>query len=142
MHISGGGSKGKTQDFELNLASIIDCLTVLITFMLATASFLSIGLFEAGVASSTGTSTPAPIEISVTLGVDGSYDYKVSGKTSAHRGHLEVEALKRELTQVQKQFPTVQSVTLAAEDSVSYEKVILAMSEIRNTHPAVLLGGF
>ena len=40
-------SRGGSLDFELNLAPIIDCLVVLITFMLASASFLSISIFDA-----------------------------------------------------------------------------------------------
>ena len=43
------------KDFDLNLAPIIDCMTVLITFMLASASFLSIGILDAGVAAAGAT---------------------------------------------------------------------------------------
>jgi biopolymer transport protein ExbD len=36
----GGGGNG--QEVELNITPIIDCFTVLITFLLASASFLSL----------------------------------------------------------------------------------------------------
>ena len=35
------------QDFELNITSIIDCFTVLIAFILTSASFISIGIIDA-----------------------------------------------------------------------------------------------
>ena len=36
-------------DFELNLASIIDCFTVLITYLLVSASFISLGILDVSV---------------------------------------------------------------------------------------------
>ena len=44
MSANSGSSSG--QEVELNITPIIDCFTVLITFLLASASFLSIGFFE------------------------------------------------------------------------------------------------
>ena len=44
MSANLGNSSG--QDVDLNITPIIDCFTVLITFLLASASFLSIGFFE------------------------------------------------------------------------------------------------
>mgnify|MGYP003351965824 CR=1 FL=1 len=39
------------QDFELNLASIIDCLTVIIAFLLLSSSFVSYGTLDTAVAA-------------------------------------------------------------------------------------------
>jgi biopolymer transport protein ExbD len=47
MSVGGGNS----QDADINLAPIIDCFTVLIAFMLVSASFLSIGVLDAGIAA-------------------------------------------------------------------------------------------
>src|SRR5882672_8122358 len=52
-------SGGSNQEVELNLAPIIDCFTVLITYLLVTASFLSLAALDVGV-SATGTGTPPP----------------------------------------------------------------------------------
>src|ERR1700761_7357159 len=88
MNISeGGGSRGsQSQDFELNLASIIDCFTVLIAFMLASTAFISIGILDAGVAAAGATATdnspPPPINISLELGKDKGVALKVTGKTT------------------------------------------------------------
>src|SRR5580698_2220639 len=56
---AGAGDSG--QDVELNLAPIIDCFTVLITYLLVTASFLSLAALDVGV-SATGTGTPPPAD--------------------------------------------------------------------------------
>ncbi len=46
MSASFGNSNQNSGDFELNLASMIDCFTVLIAFLLASSSFLSIGALD------------------------------------------------------------------------------------------------
>src|SRR4051812_37771812 len=53
---SEGG--GNNQDFDLNIAPIIDCFTVLIAYMLVSASFLTLGVFDVGVAVSGQAATP------------------------------------------------------------------------------------
>ncbi|RYZ61531.1 MAG: hypothetical protein EOP09_19835, partial [Proteobacteria bacterium] len=54
-------------EFDLNLAPIIDCFTVLITFLLVSASFLSVSIFDAGFTpvEQMGDTTPPPITIQV-----------------------------------------------------------------------------
>ena len=47
-------SHDTSQDFDVNITPIIDSFTVLITFMLASASFLSVGIFDAGITDTTG----------------------------------------------------------------------------------------
>src|SRR5690349_6182731 len=48
---------GSNQDVELNLAPIIDCFTVLITYLLITASFINLAAMDVGV-SATGSASP------------------------------------------------------------------------------------
>ncbi|MGZ3709823.1 MAG: biopolymer transporter ExbD, partial [Bdellovibrionota bacterium] len=83
--MSAGVSSGKgSQDFELNIASIIDCFTVLITFLLASASFLSIGIFDAGVAAGAAESKdskPPSVQILVELQPDHRLSVKLTGKS-------------------------------------------------------------
>src|SRR4051812_36631719 len=108
MNVGSGGSD--SQDFELNLASLIDCFTVLITFMLASASFLSIGLLDAGIAAAGATSAaksePPPVNIAIELAKDESFVIKITGKEnrtvpiSAKGGHWDLEGLALGLTEV------------------------------------------
>jgi biopolymer transport protein ExbD len=152
MNISEGGSgRSQSQDFELNLASIIDCMTVLITFLLASTAFISIGIMDAGVAAA-GTaatdSTPPPVNLSLELGRDHGMTVKVSGKqsssqtVSAKDGQWNADDLTQRLAQIHQQWPTVNAITLSAENTVEYNDVIKIMDTTRKTIPVVLLGGF
>ncbi len=155
MASMGTGGSANSQDFELNLASIIDCFTVLITFMLASASFLSIGVLDAGVAAagtSSTSATPPPIQINVELSQNQDITLKVSGKTQRNSKFSvlsadnvqkpDLDGLAKALGELKAQYPDVGAITLTAESSVEYERVIRAMDSMRKTMPIVLLGGF
>jgi biopolymer transport protein ExbD len=150
---TGGGDHG-SQEVELNLAPIIDCFTVLITFMLASASFLSIGIFDAGIAAS-GTTTVAPAQppsVAVTLELkrDHSVEVQITGKLNAKRKIASVAAdgawdftpLQDELKGLQAQYSDLKGVTLQAENGVPYQDVILGLEATKKSIPGVLLGGF
>jgi biopolymer transport protein ExbD len=148
----GGSGKGGTQDFELNLASIIDCMTVLITFLLASASFLSIGILDAGIAAGgkdASPSTPPPITITVELASASMLNIKVAGKLTqtipltAAAGAWNFDGLTEQLAALKAKFPEVTAVTVnAADENVEYKDVVKAMEVARRTLPAVMLGGF
>src|SRR4051812_44898679 len=78
---SSGGRSGRfgrrggshSQDFEVNLTSIIDCFTVLIAFVLVSTSFVSIGLMDAGVSAGGSDATKVvqqPIRLIIRLRAD------------------------------------------------------------------------
>jgi len=145
------GGKHKSQDFELNITSIIDTFTVLITFMLASASFLSIGIFDAGISAGGDAPTatkPPEVNVEISLGQDRAFTVKLTGKvTSSTRvpskaGALDLDGLASQLAGVKARFSDVQAATLLAENTVPYKEVIRAMESTRKTLPYVLLGGF
>jgi biopolymer transport protein ExbD len=149
MNVGEGGGRG--QDIDLNLAPIIDCFTVLITFMLASASFLAIGIFDSGVAAPgapvPGTTPPA-IQVEVQLDTKKNIDIKVSGKTKIDR-HLAAkgeeydrDAMLAEIESLKRQYPDTQMVTLSAADDVEYLHVIKTMEALKKAIPTTLLGGF
>src|SRR3954454_3668611 len=85
MSLPGGGGHGKnqSQDFDLNITSIIDTFTVLITFMLASAAFLSIGILDAGISAggdTTSAAKPPSVNIEISLAKDHSFVVKLTGK--------------------------------------------------------------
>ena len=144
MNISNGGSN--SQDFDVNIAPIIDCFTVLITFLLASASFLSIGIFDAGMAAGGTESTqqtPPTAQISIELTSAQDARIKVENKNgSSQTTDVKFDALTEKLSGLKASYPDVQGVILLAQTEVEYKTVITAMEGIRKTFPAVTLGGF
>ncbi|MBY0470938.1 biopolymer transporter ExbD [bacterium] len=149
---SGSGARGDTsQDFELNIASIIDCFTVLITFMLASASFISIGVLDAGISAGGSTANaakPPSVTLSILLKPDKDIEVKISGKTNltvklpAKNKDWDFDALTAHLAADKAKWSDLAGVTLTAENDVQYKEVVRSMETIRKTFPAVLLGGF
>ena len=136
---------------SLNLASIIDCFTVLIAFMLASASFLSIGILDAGVAAAgaqAASGTPPAVNVTVEIGEAGKLSVKLAGKVSstqtltAMSGKADYEGLGRSLASIHAKYTDVVAVTLTADNAAEYKDVVKAMEEIRKTIHVVLLGGF
>lgn len=138
----GSGGEGG-QDFELNIASIIDCFTVLIAFMLASASFLSIGIMDAGLSG--GGADPRAAEVpdvdfSVKLRKDATFEYDLTGKATDHGKLTAVADLRKKLADARSRFPKLTQVTLIPEDAVEYDQVVQTMAELRKEVPNVLLG--
>ncbi len=143
------GSHG--QDVDLNLAPILDSFIVLITFMLASASFLSIGILDAGVAAPSNApldTAPPPVNISITIKGQDRMMIEVTGKAkqtitlSPSSKGLNFDELKAQLATLKKTWPTVDALTLSADNSIEYRKIVKTMDEARKVIPVVLLGGF
>jgi len=147
--ISAGDGGG--QDFELNLASIIDCLTVIIAFLLMSSSFVSFGSMDTAVAvpqAAASSSQPQDESKSVTLPLklldEEKIDWEVSGG-SAKGGTKEKRTLARaelvkELEGAKTRYPGLQGVVLAAAPRIPYQQLIAAMDDSRKVFPAVILG--
>jgi len=149
---SGGGGRGsESQDFELNIASIIDCFTVLIAFMLVSASFVAIGILDAGVAAAGATaasSKPPSVTVTVDLQPGHKFSVKLSGKANKttvlaeSKGDWDYAAMTEALQGVKKHWPDVSAITLTADGTIEYKDVVKTMEAARKTMPVVLLGGF
>ena len=144
------GPSGGGQDVELNLAPIIDCFTVLIAFMLVSASFLSIGLLDAGIAAagpSTDNATPPPVSIEVIIKNELGFQVKVTGKENrtfsvpAKAKTLDLDSLAAQLKPLQEKWKSVTGATISADADVEYKDVIRTMEITRKSFPAVALGG-
>jgi biopolymer transport protein ExbD len=148
----GGGGRGEeSQEFDLNLAPIIDCFTVLITFMLASAAFLSIGIFDAGVAAAgaaPSSQKPPSINVVIELNRAQQLQIKVSGKANttttlnAKDGAPDFDSLRANLDGLKGKYSDLAAVTLSAETTVQYKDVIKTMEATRKSIPVVMLGGF
>jgi biopolymer transport protein ExbD len=144
----GGASPRRNgrSDVELNLAPIIDCFTVLITFLLASASFLSIGVIEAGAEGAGAAAEPARMRIAVTLHRDGSIGVKTEGSRNIRRvippqsgGSRDLDGLGRALDGLARDEPAVRSATIGADDTVAYAEIVEAIERASRTHPAASL---
>lgn len=154
-HVSSESSgKGGSQDFDLNLAPIIDCLVVLIAFMLASATFLSIGILDAGIAAGGAEAKTATLpSINVELKLEAGYELKlsVSGKVSrkitlspasSTKPEWNEGAITNELADLKAKYPDLAGLTIEAGNNVEYADVIRVMEISRKTVPNVMLGGF
>ncbi|MBC7385559.1 MAG: biopolymer transporter ExbD [Cryobacterium sp.] len=136
----GGGSL----DFDLNLAPIIDCFTVLITFMLASASFISVSIFDAGFTPAEAQGDPAPPPITVTLDLkkDGSIQVVTKGTLESKNTFANPDEAAEALRQLKEKYPGVESMTITADAEVEYDSIVKAMEKTRKYMPGMVLGGF
>jgi biopolymer transport protein ExbD len=140
------------QDFDLNLAPIIDVFTVLITFMLASASFLAIGVFDASVAANSATANAAPppsVRVDVELNTQMEVSLRVAGKMNVQKkiaptgGKYDTQKLVAELQNIRSKFPDTKGIVLSATDDVAYLEVIGLMEQLKKDVPSlsIFLGG-
>ena len=149
---SESGGKGGSQDFDLNLAPIIDCFTVLITFMLVSASFLATGILSAGAEvpghALTSDQQPPSVALEILINEDHSAQVKLTGKSSLEQmilpkdKDLDVVELQSQVRAIKTKWVDLQSITITGQPNAEYEYVIKAMDGVRKIIPAVFLGGF
>ena len=60
----------------------------------------------------------------------------------AKDGAWNMTEMTDKLQALHQQWPTVNAITLTADNSIEYKDVVLTMENIRKTIPVVLLGGF
>jgi biopolymer transport protein ExbD len=150
----GGVSGGGGNEIELNLAPIIDCFTVLITYLLVSAAFISVSAFEVGVAavgqgeSSTKPTGPPPYSFSIRLSNQGALALQLSGgaeklslkETIESTGKdWDLEKLKRVLTDFKKKYPKLEEVNLNAEAGVIYKDLVRIIESIKPVFAKVFL---
>lgn len=145
------GKSRRSTEIDLNIAPIIDCLVVLIAFMLASAAYLSIGILDAGVAATGPTSEEKPPSVNIEVQISRNQNIRVAIKGKTNREidikagqdqQIDLQSFSKEMAQLAQSFPDVKALTLSADDAVEYKDIILTMNEARKHHPAVLLGGF
>jgi biopolymer transport protein ExbD len=143
--------EGSGLDFEINLAPIIDCLTVLITFTLVSASFLSVSLLDAGVAApqaQSDSANPPKVSLVLELMPTGEIEVRSTGQESrtqkipAKDATWDQAALASHLQAFKKRWPDIHQVTVTADKKVEYVNIVRIMESARMSFPAVLLGEF
>lgn len=128
------------QDFELNIASIIDCFVVLIAFVLVSTSFFSIGIVDAEVAAASADAAASPEgnPVTIELKSDRSILLKTRGKVT----RTTAANLAASLAKLVGRDPELKSAVVTADDSVSYRDVMASMEVAKGKITQVNLGGF
>jgi biopolymer transport protein ExbD len=147
------GDDDSGQDFDLNLAPIIDCFTVLITYMLVSAAFISFHMIEVTAVATAESSeeTPPPTELPMALTVELKpgqvFDIHVSGKETAEYtiralGELDWDfpKLASQLEQIKTRWPTIKEVSVKADNGTRYKQIVRVVEKLKKSIPKVLVG--
>ncbi len=138
------------QDFELNIASIIDCFVVLIAFVLISTSFFSIGIIDAEVASGGATESAEQVG-GLVIELKADHTILVRSDASAQEVRItsrdagktwDFDRLTGTLQALKVKMPELHSAILVADNSVAYRDVMASMEVAKGQVPSVNLGGF
>ena len=126
--------------------------------MLASASFLSIGILDAGIAAAGAAPTtagPPSVNVTIELAGDHAMAIKLSGKVTSTQtlkalpgtsgskdGGWDYAALTAALAGAKAKYSDLAAVTLTADNTTEYKDVVKTMENICKTIPLVMLGGF
>lgn len=153
--MSGVSAENSNQDVELNLAPIIDCFTVLITYLLVTASFLTLSSVDVGV-SATGTAPavpdvgPPPMVMTLELKANNEMAIQIRGgnltkqfdlNVASNSGTWNMGDLDAKLQQVQAKWPALNEVSVSADPTVVYKDIVTVIHEIQKIMPKVYISG-
>jgi biopolymer transport protein ExbD len=134
------------QDAPVNIASIIDCFTVLITYILAAASFMSLGALEVGVATNSGAdsalvSTAPIVSLHLHLTQDNQLQVKSVVGEQTDSSTVSFENLLAKVTDFKTQHPTMKAITISAEDSIPYANLVKVVANVRSLNVPVVFAG-
>lgn len=144
---------GSGQDFDLNIAPIIDCFTVLITYLLVSASFLSLCVLEVGVAVSGDMAPPAvqpekppepPLNLLIFMKQIGTFELKVTGGIQNLNWSIPVaneKDLDARLSDLMKRLPTLKEANLSAEPTIHYKEMIKVIENVKKIIPKIFITG-
>lgn len=156
------GSSGSDQEFELNLAPIIDCFTVLITYLLVSASFLTLGSLDVTLPSVADAEQDQTVEaakaeepglnLRIHLRKGGTIEFGLSGKGgdteqeviasvpgAASSGTWNFERLAKKVEAVKAGNRVPAGVVFSADREVRYKEVVQAVEIARSSFPGVAL---
>jgi biopolymer transport protein ExbD len=143
------------QDFDLNLAPIIDCFTVLITYLLVSASFISLTALDVGVAAQ-GQADPSaapitpPYNLMIELAPNHTVNFKLTGgprnvdltlPVPATGGQWNLEKVARQAQSLISTYPDLKEGTLSADPSILYKDVVHIVELLKKTFGKVYLAG-
>jgi biopolymer transport protein ExbD len=143
------GSGGGGQEVELNITPIIDCFTVLITFLLASASFLSIGFFEAYTPGMNADPTQVEPDTELVLRIKSNHiaEFKVKGKRNETLTFSTIDAasmknLEQAVENLKDPSIKLSQILVSAEDTVDYQELSDLMGHLNRSNLPIVVGEF
>jgi biopolymer transport protein TolR len=145
--------KGGEQDFELNLASIIDCFTVLITYLLVSASFITLGTFDVTVATPSDQAEesdppPSDVQLSIRIAEDAGLKLELSGRDQRQisiparsPGSMDLDSMEARVLELRENYPALDGAMVSAHDTVKYRQIVQLLERARPVLPKVALTG-
>jgi biopolymer transport protein ExbD len=152
----GGGDGGNEEEFELNLAPIIDCFTVLITYMLVSASFLSLSMLEvqpipipipsSDVEPPQSELVKKDISLVIEIDLNGTVHLKMTGTpvnlmtVSGFENKINEQALEEKLKYVQTLTKNLKDASIKANRSLKYKQLAIVIEKVKLFYPTVFVG--
>ena len=152
MSVGISAEDNEGQDFEINLAPIIDCFTVLITYMLVSASFITLDMLDVSVATTSDAPAESqpqepPMLLSIELTQKFDLNVKMSGKkvdttviATTDGKTFNTQTLVKALQRIKKKWPNIVDVSVRAEPGVQYKHLVKLIENIKLEIPKVTLG--
>ncbi len=134
---------------EVNIIPIVDCFTVVIVYLLSTASIISISsIYAEIVQSGAGGATVAQEQVSVSVTLQENrqlrirvFEQKLSEAfldQTANRDY-DFTQLQQWARQFKEKYPGVREVSLLAEGAVEYQELIRAIASLHDSHAVVFV---
>jgi len=148
MRYSKGSHAGE-QDFELNIASIIDCFTVLITYLLVSASFISIGVLDVSALTQRpagDTSPPPDLTLSISLKLNHDVAIQVEGtqdavvQIPAKDGQVDTASITEQLASSKVKYPDLKDAVLVSAADAEYDDLVRVVESTKKEIPNVMFG--
>lgn len=146
MHVSSSKSNGKKGlNFELNLVSFIDILSVCICFLLVTTVFMSLGSLHASQAigdSKTQQDQKNQGSVSVSMGSSGEVQFQFDHVKSftgrrqtitvrGQRGQIDFSTVNRWIDSFSKHTDEIKTVMIMPNPSSHYDDIIQLMARFK-----------
>jgi len=144
----------KSQDFKLNITAIIDCMVILISYTLVSASFIAMGAVDINFynnqppppSTQNQKSSPPEVNVTVNLRSQRELDIIITGKIEkkfripAKDSEWDLDMLAKRLDQIKTKFKDIKVITITAQDSIQYREVVGAIEAAQKKFPGIWLG--
>lgn len=149
-------SSDSGQDVDLNLAPIIDCFTVLITYLLVSASMISLTVYDIGVSAngeSVAQTQPQvpPLSLEVEIANAKNLAIRLSGGPQnlnlkyvidpTKEGQSDLDSLGYKIEEIKKNWQDITEVSVTADEKISYKEIVGLIEKLKKTISKVYLAG-